>query len=32
MRIKGLDHIAIVVADTDQALKVWRDQFGLPLL
>ncbi len=25
---KGLDHIAIVVPDTDAALKLWRDKFG----
>ncbi len=28
----GLDHFAIVVPDTDAALKVWRDTFGFPLL
>lgn len=28
----GLDHIAIVVPDTDEALKVWRDRVGLKLL
>ena len=28
----GLDHFAIVVPSTDEALKVWRDKFGLPLL
>lgn len=27
-----LDHIAIVVRDTDEALKFYRDQLGLPLL
>jgi methylmalonyl-CoA/ethylmalonyl-CoA epimerase len=25
----GLDHLAIVVSDTEEALKVWRDKFGL---
>jgi methylmalonyl-CoA/ethylmalonyl-CoA epimerase len=29
---KGLDHLAIVVADTEEALKTWRDRFGLPVL
>lgn len=29
---KGLDHFAIVVSDTDAALRVWRDQLGFPLL
>ena len=28
----GLDHLAIVVSDTEQALKVWRDRFGFPVL
>ncbi len=28
----GLDHLAIVVPDTDEALKLWRDQLGFPLL
>ena len=28
----GLDHIAIVVPDTEQALKIWRDRFGFPVL
>lgn len=28
----GLDHIAIVVADTDEALLVWRDTFGFPVV
>lgn len=28
----GLDHLAIVVADTEEALKVWRDKFGFPVL
>jgi methylmalonyl-CoA/ethylmalonyl-CoA epimerase len=29
---RGLDHLAIVVPDTEQALKVWRDRFGFPVL
>jgi len=29
---KGLDHLAIVVPDTAKALKIWRDQFGFPVL
>ncbi len=29
---KGLDHVAILVADTEAALKVYRDGLGLPLL
>ncbi|HAV64602.1 MAG TPA: VOC family protein [Verrucomicrobiales bacterium] len=28
----GLDHLAIVVPDTEAALKVWRDALGFPLL
>jgi methylmalonyl-CoA/ethylmalonyl-CoA epimerase len=28
----GLDHLAIIVADTDEALKIWRDKVGLPVL
>lgn len=28
----GLDHLAIVVPDTDEALQVWRDRFGLEVL
>jgi methylmalonyl-CoA/ethylmalonyl-CoA epimerase len=28
----GLDHIAIVVADTEEALKVWRDCFGFEVV
>jgi len=27
-----LDHIAIVTDDTDAALSVWRDRYGLPVL
>jgi len=29
---KGLDHLANVVPDTEEALKVWRDRFGLKVL
>ncbi len=29
---KGLDHLAIAVADTEEALKIWRDRFGFPVL
>jgi methylmalonyl-CoA/ethylmalonyl-CoA epimerase len=29
---QGLDHLAMVVPDTEAALKVWRDQLGFPLL
>ena len=29
---KSLDHLAIVVPDTEQALEVWRDRFGFPVV
>jgi methylmalonyl-CoA/ethylmalonyl-CoA epimerase len=29
---EGLDHLAIVVPDIEEALKVWRDRFGFPVL
>ena len=29
---KRLDHVAIVVADTEAALQIWRDRFELPVL
>jgi methylmalonyl-CoA/ethylmalonyl-CoA epimerase len=32
MKHQGLDHIAIVVKDTDEALKTWHHGMGLPLL
>ena len=32
MKHNGLDHLAIVVPDTEEALKVWRDTLGLRLL
>jgi methylmalonyl-CoA/ethylmalonyl-CoA epimerase len=28
----GLDHLAVVVPNTEEALKVWRDRVGLKLL
>lgn len=28
---RGLDHLAIFVPDTEAALTLWRDQFGVPL-
>lgn len=32
MNHKGLDHLAVAVSDTEEALKVWRDRLGFPLL
>jgi methylmalonyl-CoA/ethylmalonyl-CoA epimerase len=32
MKHNGLDHLAIVVPNTEFALKVWRDTFGFPVL
>jgi methylmalonyl-CoA/ethylmalonyl-CoA epimerase len=32
MKHQGLDHLAIAVPDTEAALRIWRDQFGFPLL
>lgn len=29
---QGLDHLAIVVPDTEAALKVWRDRLGFPVV
>lgn len=29
---RGLDHVAIVVPDTDEALTIWRDRVGLRVL
>jgi methylmalonyl-CoA/ethylmalonyl-CoA epimerase len=29
---RGLDHLAIVVPDTEAALAVWRDRYGFPVL
>lgn len=28
----GLDHLAIVVHDTEAALAIWRDRYGFPVL
>lgn len=28
----GLDHLAILVADTEVALHLWRDRFGFPVV
>ena len=32
MKHQGLDHLAIAVTDTEEALKTWRDTMGFPLL
>jgi methylmalonyl-CoA/ethylmalonyl-CoA epimerase len=32
MKHKGLDHLAIAVANTDEALKSWRDTLGFEVL
>jgi methylmalonyl-CoA/ethylmalonyl-CoA epimerase len=29
---QGLDHFAIVVPSTEEALKVWRDRLGFPVV
>ena len=29
---QGLDHLAIVVPSTEEALKVWRDRLGFPVV
>lgn len=29
---KGLDHLAIVVDDTETSLELWRDRFGFPVV
>ncbi len=29
---QGLDHLAIAVPNTEEALKIWRDQYGFPVL
>ncbi|SCG37636.1 VOC family protein [Micromonospora coxensis] len=31
-RIRGLDHIGLVVPDTEQALALWRDRLGFVVL
>ena len=32
MHHQGLDHLAIAVPSTDEALKVWRDKLGFPVI
>jgi methylmalonyl-CoA/ethylmalonyl-CoA epimerase len=32
MKHQGLDHLAIVVPSTNDALKLWRDQLGLTVV
>ncbi len=32
MKHQGLDHLAICVPSTEDALKLWRDQFGFPVV
>lgn len=32
MNHQGLDHFAIVVPSTEDALKIWRDRLGFPVL
>jgi methylmalonyl-CoA/ethylmalonyl-CoA epimerase len=32
MKHQGLDHMAIVVPDTEDALRIWRDKFGFKVL
>lgn len=32
MKHQGLDHLAIVVEDTEAALTVWRDKLGFPVV
>ena len=32
MKHQGLDHFAIVVASTEDALKIWRDRLGFPVV
>jgi len=32
MKHQGLDHFAITVPDTDKALELWRDQYGLSVV
>jgi methylmalonyl-CoA/ethylmalonyl-CoA epimerase len=32
MNHQGLDHFAIVVPSTEEALKVWRDRLGFPVV
>jgi len=32
MKHQGLDHFAIAVPDTEEALKIWRDKLGFKVL
>lgn len=32
MKHQGLDHLAIAVPDTEEALKIWRDTMGFEML
>lgn len=32
MKHQGLDHFAIAVPSTEEALKVWRDRLGFPVV
>ncbi len=32
LKHNGLDHLAIAVADTEEALSLWRDKIGLKVL
>ena len=32
MKHQGLDHLAIVVKDTEEALQIWHHRMGLPLV
>lgn len=32
MKHQGLDHLALCVPSTDDALKVWRDRLGFPVV
>ncbi len=32
MKHQGLDHLAIVVSDTDEALQTWHHRMGFPLV
>ncbi|MEO7413102.1 MAG: VOC family protein [Opitutaceae bacterium] len=32
MKHQGLDHLAIAVSSTEEALKVWRDKLGFPVV
>ncbi|MEO6244517.1 MAG: VOC family protein [Opitutaceae bacterium] len=32
MKHSGLDHLAIVVPSTEEALKTWRDRLGFPVV